>query len=62
LQHILLAVSWGGHESLVIPKCASIQPADFDAKNKEHRMIRMYVGMEDADYLVKDLGQAFDKI
>jgi cystathionine beta-lyase/cystathionine gamma-synthase len=62
LQHILLAVSWGGHESLVIPKCASIQPDDFDAKNKEHRMIRMYVGMEDADYLVKDLGQAFAKI
>jgi cystathionine beta-lyase/cystathionine gamma-synthase len=62
LQHILLAVSWGGHESLVIPKCSSIQPGDFDAKNKEHRMIRMYVGMEDADYLIKDLEQAFNKI
>ncbi|MCB0777599.1 MAG: PLP-dependent transferase, partial [Chitinophagaceae bacterium] len=27
LQHIMMAVSWGGHESLVIPKCAGIRPA-----------------------------------
>ena len=59
LQHILMAVSWGGHESLVIPKAVSIKPEDFDANNKEHRMIRMYVGLEDADYLIKDLEQAF---
>jgi cystathionine beta-lyase/cystathionine gamma-synthase len=26
LQHIMMAVSWGGHESLVIPKCAGIEP------------------------------------
>jgi cystathionine beta-lyase/cystathionine gamma-synthase len=24
LQHIMMAVSWGGHESLIIPKCAGI--------------------------------------
>ncbi len=24
LQHIKMAVSWGGHESLIIPKCAGI--------------------------------------
>ncbi|MEJ7672684.1 MAG: PLP-dependent transferase [Chitinophagaceae bacterium] len=33
LQHILMAVSWGGHESLIIPKCASIKHEDFDADN-----------------------------
>ena len=62
LQHIFMAVSWGGHESLVIPKCSSIQPGDFNAANKEHRMIRLYVGLEDAEYIIKDLEQAFEKL
>jgi cystathionine beta-lyase/cystathionine gamma-synthase len=58
LQHIMMAVSWGGHESLVIPKCAGIIPRDFDPANKEHRYVRLYVGLEDAAYLVNDLEQA----
>ena len=62
LKHIFMAVSWGGHESLVIPKCSGIQPADFDPANKEHRMLRLYVGLEEPGYLVKDLEQAFAKI
>jgi cystathionine beta-lyase/cystathionine gamma-synthase len=62
LQHFFMAVSWGGHESLIIPKCSGIQPADFNAANKEHRMLRLYVGLEDADYLIKDLEQAFEKM
>jgi cystathionine beta-lyase/cystathionine gamma-synthase len=59
LQHILMAVSWGGYESLIIPKCAGIKQVDVDASKKEHRMLRLYVGLEDADYLIKDLKQAF---
>ncbi len=62
LEHIFMAVSWGGHESLIIPKCSGIQPQDFDATNKEHRMLRLYVGLEDPEYLIKDLEQAFEKI
>ena len=60
--HFLMAVSWGGHESLIIPKCAGIKPEDFDVSNKDHRMMRLYVGLEDADYLIKDLEQAFEKM
>ena len=59
LRHILMAVSWGGHESLAIPRCASIQPENFDAGNRAHRMIRFYVGLEEPDYLIADLEQAF---
>jgi cystathionine beta-lyase/cystathionine gamma-synthase len=62
LQHIFMAVSWGGHESLIIPKCSGIQPADFDASNREHRMLRLYVGLEDPEYLIKDMEQAFEKM
>jgi cystathionine beta-lyase/cystathionine gamma-synthase len=58
LQHILMAVSWGGHESLVIPSIATIPPGEFDPNNKRHQLIRMYVGLEDPDYLIKDLEQA----
>ena len=61
LKHILMAVSWGGHESLVIPKCAGIDAKDFDANNKEHNYIRMYVGLEESSYLVSDLAQALDE-
>ena len=62
LQHIFMAVSWGGHESLIIPKCSGIQIADFDVANSEHRMLRLYVGLEEPDYLIKDLEQAFEKM
>ena len=62
LQHIMMAVSWGGHESLIIPKCAGISSADFDVNNRDHRMMRLYVGLEDADYLIKDLEQALGKM
>ena len=62
LQHIMMAVSWGGHESLVIPKCTGIKKADFDPGNKEHRYVRMYVGLEEPSYLIEDLSQALDKM
>lgn len=62
LQHILMAVSWGGYESLIIPKCAGLPQASFNAQNKGHRMLRLYVGLEDADYIIKDLEQAFTHI
>lgn len=62
LRHMLIAVSWGGHESLVLPKCAAMEPSDFDASNREHRMIRFYIGLEDAQFLIDDLRQAFQKI
>jgi len=59
LQHIFMAVSWGGHESLLIPKCAGMPHSEFDANNREHRMVRLYVGLEEPGYLIKDLEQAF---
>jgi len=62
LQHILMAVSWGGHESLVIPAIATIKAEDFDAGNIRHQLIRMYVGLEEPEYLIKDLEQALGKL
>lgn len=62
LKHIMMAVSWGGHESLVIPKCAGISPADFNPDNPEHRYIRLYAGLEEPEYLKADLEQALSTI
>lgn len=59
LQHILMAVSWGGHESLIIPKIAGMKPEAFNPANPEHRMLRLYIGLESAEYLINDLSNAF---
>lgn len=58
LRHVLMAVSWGGHESLLIPILATLAAGDYDMNNHRHQLIRMYVGLEDTDYLIKDLEQA----
>lgn len=60
LKHIFIAVSWGGYESLIIPKCSGIKKEDFDPADEGHRMLRLYCGLEDAEYLIKDLQQAFN--
>jgi cystathionine beta-lyase/cystathionine gamma-synthase len=62
LRHMLMAVSWGGHESLAMPRCASLLPSQFDPANREHRMIRMYFGLEEPAYLQADIEQAFAAI
>ena len=62
LKHIMMAVSWGGHESLVIPKCAGIPEKDFDPDNRQHQLIRLYVGLEEGSYLTDDLKQALSNI
>lgn len=60
LKSFRMAVSWGGHESLIIPKCAGMPAKDFSPDNPTHRMLRLYVGLEDPDFLINDLQQAFE--
>jgi cystathionine beta-lyase/cystathionine gamma-synthase len=62
LKHFLMAVSWGGHESLVIPSAVGIKPEEFDPTNERHRLVRLYVGLEDPDYLIEDLKQALNNL
>ena len=62
LKHILMAVSWGGHESLIIPRCAGIKREQFMAAAPEHRMLRLYCGLENAAYIIADLEKGFAAI
>ena len=64
LQLFKLGVSWGGHESLVVPALVTrVQAAgpnsalDFGVPE---RMIRLHVGLEGTEPLWLDLAQAFD--
>ncbi len=59
LKHFLMAVSWGGHESLIFPSCAVIKPEAFNENILAHRMVRFYIGLEGVDYLVGDIEGAF---
>jgi cystathionine beta-lyase/cystathionine gamma-synthase len=61
LQHILLAVSWGGHESLILPSIASITEDRYRETDERHQLIRMYIGLEDPQYLINYLKQALSK-
>lgn len=58
LKHFLMAVSWGGHESLVFPRVAFFGENLYNPDNESHRHIRLYFGLEDADFLIKDLDNA----
>lgn len=60
LKHILMAVSWGSYESLIIPGCATVSPAEYDIGKASHRMLRLYVGLEDPEYIIRDLEQALN--
>jgi cystathionine beta-lyase/cystathionine gamma-synthase len=58
LKTFLMAVSWGGHESLVIPKCAGLADGEYDPAIEAHQYIRLYTGLEEASYLKNDLNNA----
>lgn len=62
LKHILMAVSWGGYESLILPKCAGMPAEAFDPADSGQRSFRLYVGLEEADYIISDLSRGFEAI
>lgn len=62
LRRFFIAVSWGGHESLIFPAIAGVQKKDFDPDNNGHRVIRVYVGLEEPEYLIEDLKNALNKL
>lgn len=61
LKRFLLAVSWGGYESLIFPACI-LYAHEQESQNLPWNMIRFGVGLEEPEVLIQDLKQAFDKI
>jgi cystathionine beta-lyase len=60
-ERFLIAVSWGGYESLQWPVCALKGPSGYYTE-LPFTMIRLYIGIEDADALIADLEQALARI
>ncbi len=56
-----IAVSWGGHESLILPMAALYNLPGRDDPHIPWNYVRFYVGLEDPDYLLEDLIAALDE-
>jgi cystathionine beta-lyase/cystathionine gamma-synthase len=63
LKFFRLGVSWGGHESLIVPVAASLAQTpgvnSFGRFGVSPRAIRLHVGLEDPEILWADLEKAF---
>ncbi len=62
LKYFLLATSWGGFESLAFPICAFSKDKNSHSHHLPWNLVRLYIGLEDAEILIADLDHALEKI
>ncbi len=62
LQSFLLAVSWGGHESLIFPVAAVHNLPGRDNPPFPINLVRLYIGLEDPEYLWADLERGLSRL
>ena len=55
-----IAVSWGGHEALMLPMAALYNMPGRDDPHIPWNYVRFYVGLEEPEYLLEDLLAALD--
>lgn len=60
LQRFAMAVSWGGHESLIIPTIGFYNIPGRPNPSMPWTFVRFYIGLEDAEWLWEDLAQAME--
>ncbi len=60
LRHFLIAVSWGGHESLIMPVAGFYHIPGREDSALPWNLTRLYIGLEEADWLIEDLEQALN--
>ncbi|HMG16315.1 MAG TPA: PLP-dependent transferase, partial [Saprospiraceae bacterium] len=60
LKCFQLAVSWGGHESLIMPMVAFYNVEGRDQPATPWNMVRIYIGLEDPEWLIEDIKQALE--
>lgn len=58
LQRFLLAVSWGGHESLIMPSIGFYDIPGREDSTVPWNLVRFYIGLEDPEWLWADLENA----
>ncbi len=63
LKRFLMTVSWGGYESLAFPVCAVFPPdAPVRASPLPLSLVRLSIGLEEADVLIEDIAQALAEV
>lgn len=62
LKKFLMAVSWGGHESLILPGAAFTKNAEIKPGSLPFQYFRLYIGLEDPEILIRDLEQALEVV
>lgn len=62
IQCFLLAVSWGGYESLMIPSIVFHDVPGLPDSPIHWSMVRIYIGLESAEFLISDLDKALAEI
>lgn len=62
LKRFLIAVSWGGYESLVMPSIAFHDVPGAEDSPVPWTYVRFYIGLEDVEYLIEDLNQALSQM
>jgi cystathionine beta-lyase len=60
LERFLLAVSWGGHESLVLPMAGFYKIPGKPDTSRPWNLVRFYIGLEDPEWLMEDLERALE--
>lgn len=60
VKHWKIAVSWGGHEALMLPMAALYNLPGRDNPHIPWSFVRFYVGLEEPDYLLEDLLEALE--
>ncbi len=58
IKRFLMAVSWGGYESLMIPSITFHDIPGVEDSPIPWNYVRLYIGLEDPEYLIDDLDQA----
>lgn len=62
LRRFLMAVSWGGHESLIIPTVGFYNIPGKPEPALPWSFCRFYIGLEDPEWLWEDLEQAMEQL
>lgn len=62
LRRFLMAVSWGGHESLIMPTVGFYDIPGKPAPSLPWTFCRFYIGLEDPAWLWEDLEQAMEAL
>ncbi|MEO6758932.1 MAG: PLP-dependent aspartate aminotransferase family protein [Saprospiraceae bacterium] len=62
LRRFLLAISWGGHESLIVPTLGFYHLPGRSQPPSPWTFVRFYIGLEDPEWLWEDLEAAMEEL